>query len=650
MTLQTFVQGETLTADSLNAALLAAATADLSPDQITAAIIVHYQGTYNAATNTIGGTGAGLSNGGGGGASKGFAYIVTTAGTVSADGVGAVAVMDAIVSNGTTWQRWPASSIYGSMALQNAGAVSITGGTAELSELAVNDLTVAEGASGYSLVFDDGLGDIAAGFKQDGTFQISRLQSGDSFHSALTWMLPYARAWDDGANLALAIDANGNLVGNVRPGRRLRDLVTASVAQQLLKPGFKHTFKLKDSFMGSATSGQTWRTLLALETEIEAVRFGIPYDQQAACQVIGSFAPTAKPGISPVDGSNNPVAWTQITWNNGGLDVDYWQQLQAAPAPAPNAGPFSLIQTPVLETASGGPYNGKQAITWSDWMPFDTMVRSDGGSFPLMLYQFYVTGTPRPSPSPDASFDNINGGRLMRSYVNTGDCVTTPANFTSTTLVTQTIAPIVQFITRKRGVTVMMVADSVGEGYTTNNNCNNFAAQAVRALSSPQLPLFHLNGGFWGMGYPDYFWNAHNILAASKPEVVVIQAMSRNKGNQVFTNYDSVADQMQVFRNALLLAQRVKEYGGVPVLFTLYGESSETAQTDAIRVQVLQMIEKAAASGILVVNTDPLLSVGSNPATINPGYTYDNLHPSDLGHSLLDVAAFRPLLQQVIGE
>lgn len=134
---------------------------------------VNPRGAYNAATNT-----PAISSGGGGGA-KGDVFVVSVAGTVAADGIGAVAVSDQIINSGTAWQRVPASSTYGTMAAQNASAVAITGGAAKgLTTLGLsNGGGLSPGLTGgYSVTLTDARGYVLAAWKADGTYAGPKLQ------------------------------------------------------------------------------------------------------------------------------------------------------------------------------------------------------------------------------------------------------------------------------------------------------------------------------------------------------------------------------------------------------------------------------------------------------------------------------------------
>ena len=59
-----------------------------------------YQGVWNATTNS-----PALTNGGGGSSSKGFYYVVSVAGTTSLDGIGVWNAGDAVISDGSAWEK-----------------------------------------------------------------------------------------------------------------------------------------------------------------------------------------------------------------------------------------------------------------------------------------------------------------------------------------------------------------------------------------------------------------------------------------------------------------------------------------------------------------------------------------------------------------
>jgi hypothetical protein len=103
------------------------AAGHLPPAQLPAGIVtgMHPRGSWNASTNT-----PTLASGGGWGVAGDY-YMVTVAGSTSIDGTATWAVGDQIVNTGTGSYRIPYSSVNGTMAIQNANAVAITGGSTQ---------------------------------------------------------------------------------------------------------------------------------------------------------------------------------------------------------------------------------------------------------------------------------------------------------------------------------------------------------------------------------------------------------------------------------------------------------------------------------------------------------------------------------------
>ena len=115
---------------------------------------INYQGTWNASTNTPTITsGVGV---------NGYYYVVSVAGSTNIDGITDWQIGDWLIFNGTVWQKIDQSDLVtsvagrtgavvlttadigglGTIATQNANAVNITGGTATLTSLTVNDNTI----------------------------------------------------------------------------------------------------------------------------------------------------------------------------------------------------------------------------------------------------------------------------------------------------------------------------------------------------------------------------------------------------------------------------------------------------------------------------------------------------------------------------
>jgi hypothetical protein len=127
---------------------------------------ISYQGTWNASTNTPTITsGVGV---------NGYYYVVSVAGSTNIDGITDWQIGDWLIFNGTAWQKIDQSNTVtsvagrtgavvlttadigglGTIATQNANAVAITGGTATLTSLTVNDNTTLGSSNSDDVTFN----------------------------------------------------------------------------------------------------------------------------------------------------------------------------------------------------------------------------------------------------------------------------------------------------------------------------------------------------------------------------------------------------------------------------------------------------------------------------------------------------------------
>lgn len=158
---------------------------------------LNYQGTWNATTNT-----PALANGVG---TKGFYYKVTVAGNTTIDGDNNWTIGDLIVYSGTEWDKIEGGTSdvvsvagkvgvvtlvaadvggLGTMATQNANAVSITGGTIASAAISGNIAGSAANVTGTVAVANGGTGvtTITGLIKGSGTSPLSAAVAGTDYH------------------------------------------------------------------------------------------------------------------------------------------------------------------------------------------------------------------------------------------------------------------------------------------------------------------------------------------------------------------------------------------------------------------------------------------------------------------------------------
>ena len=252
--------------------------------------------------------------------------------------------------------------------------------------------------------------------------------------------------------------------------------------------------------------------------------------------------------------SGKPMGAGQIQ-QRGRCQVLLGADPDTQPAPAAvttitlaNSDPSSTIIPP--GTGGDGLAAGEKAVSFSDWMPISSLKRTDaGGVFPLlMIRHFCGTGTPRllASGSAGANFDAASNGRTVRSYVNAGDCVTTPASFTSTTLSNDCMIVAVQVLTRARTVTIMAIGDSLSQGVGTTTGSMSFVRVASQQISTPALPWQVVSSAYSGMVPFDFYFNGHALLDAVRPNVAVIQISGRGG-----PTYSTATDALTCWSRAL---------------------------------------------------------------------------------------------------
>lgn len=391
------------------------------------------------------------------------------------------------------------------------------------------------------------------------------------------------------------------------------------------------------------SDAQTFGELRTLVGASGWVRLGFSYDRtNGPCSIAAAkMAQTSVEAIppNPVDQFGNAVAWSDVTFNNGGADVSLADQLMAAidssaspvttlvlPAPPENA-------TPWAET----PNHRKQpGFVWSDWIYVPPQRRTDGGAYNLLWTLVKFTGTVAVYRATGPTYGTT--GRFIRSYIETGDAVTDPTDFASTTLSVKSAGLTVQYVPQSPVVQVFHTGDS------TEAAVLNHVSLAVLALSTAAIPIEYCSTATGGLSAQEYAEKLRPVLAGSQASIVFLRVWSPNAGTSWTASQRGWAEVMQ-------LALDVKAAGGVPVLMTPYPNPGRitTANQEAIRLEMVRRCRDAAVAGVRVLDLDELMSDNASPvAGILPGYSDDGTHPTQDGLELMSELATRPLLADLI--
>ena len=376
------------------------------------------------------------------------------------------------------------------------------------------------------------------------------------------------------------------------------------------------------------------------------IRLVFFYDQIAEdCTIEGAIAAQsaslASP-IDPVDEAGAPARWGQFTFNNAGLDVSLRDQLQLE---------YTTAITPVTALAMKRPplaastllgnfagYSKQNGNTFTDWLHLPPYRRTDGGDFNLLMTRVKFSGTPSVARALNSGYDKAAYGRFVRSYLNAGDCVTTPGNFVSTTRATLAAGIGVQYIPHRPSIQVASTGDS------TITPALNHIALSCFQLSSPGLPIEYCSTAKGGLSASDYADQFRALQPSIEPSIMFLEMWSPNAGKNLAEAELGWAKNMQI-------AADVMRAGGVPVLmapFPCPGRIS-TAGEEAVRLSIVARCLSARDAGMRVMDLNALMSAGGSPvATIKPEYSVDGVHSSAAGQDLIAAQATIPMISSIL--
>ena len=392
------------------------------------------------------------------------------------------------------------------------------------------------------------------------------------------------------------------------------------------------------------TSGGSYTIcgLFTGETDFDFVRFVYQNNSTTAPMVITSASVAASSSlndsINPTNasGTASNAQWVPITFNNGGAAGDIPSPLGSTRGVSVPAGMQNTVTSTTSDIAFGWAF--------SDWIAVQSLARTDGGSLPIIMCRTY--GPPGlncynvgglGSPADGSAWDTYAAGRVVRGQAVAGDSATTPG--TNSSGIAGYLTPFgVQFLYRKRGLSCLVMGDSIFQGFGTTSTQNDPFQIAAAALSVPSFPITVTKQAFQGMSSLSFMENGQALFNAIYPDVFFIKCESPNDSP---TTKSGAFERS--FSNALSLADLATRRGCVPVLSTAM-PWNYTGTTEISR-QTLNAAIRAA--GWLYIDFDAALASAPGAATINSSYnsSTQNLHPNDIGN-----AAVAPYVQQVLAK
>lgn len=307
------------------------------------------------------------------------------------------------------------------------------------------------------------------------------------------------------------------------------------------------------------------------------------------------------------------------------------------------------------------PGANRRSLFFSDWILAPSVARTDGGLFPLISARAYISTAGTIGALGDTGFTYTNwasraDGRraVMRSQV--GDCVTTPASFTTTTNINRCPIIGIQYMARGRVVNVMGIGDSLTEGRATYTG-GGWGFQACNSLNDQALGMSFewSNLGWSGQSSQLYFNRAIDDLPYFADTPFDIGFMPNYSPNDAAASPTNGTVRASAGR-AIFAAGLMRKYDTSPILWT--GLPTDVSQynigaNDQWRQQRnAEAVGEWAAKGIDVLDINALVQnptiLPSGQYEFAPGMTLDGTHLSDTADALVAIpaaAVIRSVLQ-----
>lgn len=329
---------------------------------------------------------------------------------------------------------------------------------------------------------------------------------------------------------------------------------------------------------------------------------------------------------------------TSATYTVAGCNV----RALADPAGAlPSPTTVTLPSSGVVPVAASA---NRRSYLVSDWINLSSVDRSDGGTFPVLCVDAYVStaGTITIMGNGTDSFTNWAtrpNGRTWRMRYNDGDCVTTPASFVSTTDRSQSPIVGVQYGARGRVITVMGGGDSITDGRGTYTS-EGWGVPAVEALSSMTsgAALEWCNLGWAGADAATFAAYLNDACVAGLiPDIAIFPNASPNSFSTpiVSANVDACRSALQ----RMLVTAR--EYQVAPIIWTCMPTNpavKDYNSSDSLRRAWNAETLAWSNRGMHVLDFDAAMAgVTDGDGQVNMGasFTSDNIHPNDAGNAVL---------------
>lgn len=377
-----------------------------------------------------------------------------------------------------------------------------------------------------------------------------------------------------------------------------------------------------DLLAGALTSNSSWRTVRRFQRPFKRIRcylFNIdPANPMAGAKACWSPSESLANGVKPTIGGVVSDA-SSVQFLFGGS---------------------STVTLPV------GPGNGVPSVTVSDWLTTPSIAPTDGNPYPIGYFTtLFTSGAQIGYSTPNGiSFQTFLEGlsgmqHAFRVYTNGGDCVSTPANFTSggSTSFCVPMGIEVEYFTGGR--TIIACGDSTLQG--TGNTANAGAALMVLSqLDTQSNPANSFVLAQSGSTAARQDTKLRAIVAVHNPDIIYFQPFSVNDTS----NYagSSAATMARVdYWIAYCAANGINLILDTPLPIMTAGSAAVTGSELTALTAMYAYILGKVSPRVQCLDFTPFHSAPYSGVYAN-AYGFDNYHPNPAGHllraTLLDAA------------
>lgn len=395
---------------------------------------------------------------------------------------------------------------------------------------------------------------------------------------------------------------------------------------------------------GALSTDRTWGTKFQIPARsFSAVRIGIRNSRLNTVNCKGLVGSTETADFSTAANQAGCVVnGSRVDTVDGTADYTGWQTLKVAGSASITLAAATSLASPVAPS-----------ITWTDWVPLQSVPRADGGTGALIQIRLWYQGTVTnysvcSSVAALQATAAANRGFLAQTVFVDGDAIASPALAMATT--PSFMCPVViEFMSKDILASVGVVGDSLSDSVgSVADNRTNWLLRACGDISTPNAAVLPVNFACSGT-VQDEFWSLAQLhMAQSTPDILVFEAVSPN-GSGAFSPSTPATlryKHMALYRNQIYNFLRYCRTNRiVPILMT--GCPNEGYNTAAWDLERRSFQAELVNSGVLVFNSWAALGNGASPELFNATYKLNATHPNETGVEYM-AQQFAPVLRQAL--